>query len=60
MEITIEFEEARTRWDELLEKAATGMRVVVTVDGETVGALVGEEDMTFLLRHRGERRGRDA
>jgi len=60
MEITIEFEEARTRWDELLEKAASGLRVVVTVDGETVGALVGEEDMSFLLEHRGRSRGPEA
>ena len=60
MEINVEFEEMRRRWDELLERAASGARVVVTVDGEPIGALVGEEDMQFLLQHRRQPHGPEA
>lgn len=44
MEIEIELEEARRRWQELLARAADGDRVVLLVDGVPIGALVGKED----------------
>ena len=55
MEIEIEFEEARRRWPELLAKAADGDRVVLLVDGEPIGALVGEEDLMAVIRWRASR-----
>ena len=55
MEIEIEFEEARRRWPELLAKAADGDRVVLLVDGQPIGALVGEEDLEAVLRWRASR-----
>ena len=49
MEIEIEIEEARRRWPELLARAADGDRVVLLVDGQPIGALVGEDDLMAVL-----------
>jgi len=55
MEIEIEIEEARRRWPELLARAADGDRVVLLVDGQPIGALVGEDDLMAVLRWRAYR-----
>ncbi len=55
MEIEVELEEARRRWDDLLSQAADGVRVVLLVDGQPIGALVGEEDLLAVLRWRASR-----